>query len=186
MVPSTTSAKLKAHDFITVREAAKLTGMSPSSVRRVIYPILEKEKHPDRQLIEPNIRTAKELRLAGQNFAWKVSKELLMREMNTEKKGRAKASSSSSDASPIIEILQRELEIKNRQIEQQNDVIKGLSERVREGNILMGSLQKHLSLPTTSAHPGARILSESEIADVPPSTGPTTIKRKGIFRTIFW
>ncbi len=50
----------------------------------------------------------------------------------------------------IIEILRKQLDIKDQQIAVQNDVIKGLSERVREGNILMGSLQRQLSPPESA------------------------------------
>ena len=46
----------------------------------------------------------------------------------------------------VIDMLQRELEIKNKQIETQNELLKGLSERLREGNILMGTLQQQLAL----------------------------------------
>ena len=68
-------------------------------------------------------------------------------------------------------MLQKELDIKNQQITQQSDLIAkqmeligGLSERLREGNILMGSLQHQLKLPdapakvvvSTDAKPQAR------------------------------
>jgi hypothetical protein len=146
---STPSTDTKTQ-FMTVREASALVGVSPSSVRRVIYPILEKDTHPDRGLISPTVSEAKKLRIAGHNFAWKISKELLIRHMQSEKRAspaREKSERRAAGDASIIDILQRELEIKNKQIEQQNDVIRGLSERVREGNILMASLQKHLALP---------------------------------------
>jgi hypothetical protein len=51
-------------------------------------------------------------------------------------------------------MLRSELEIKNRQITQQGELIAkqmelidGLSERLREGNILIGSLHQRLTLP---------------------------------------
>ena len=51
-------------------------------------------------------------------------------------------------------MLQSELEIKNKQITQhgeliskQMELINGLSERLREGNILIGGLQRQLALP---------------------------------------
>lgn len=47
----------------------------------------------------------------------------------------------------LLTILRGELAIKNEQIAQQMELIKGLSERLREGNVLIGSLQQHLALP---------------------------------------
>src|SRR4051794_23861783 len=44
--------------FLTVREAARRTGKSPSSIRRVLYPILQNDAHPDRQHIEPSVEEA--------------------------------------------------------------------------------------------------------------------------------
>ena len=138
--------------FLTVKEAAQLIGKSPSSVRRILYPILEDNRHLDRHHIEPDVATAKALRMKGENFAWKISEELLRREVpegdtkpGSESKSSARSGDDQSDA--IIEILRGQLTIKDQQIAAQNDVIKGLSERVREGNILMGSLQRQLSPP---------------------------------------
>jgi hypothetical protein len=48
----------------------------------------------------------------------------------------------------VLEILHHELEVKNRQIEKQWEVINSLNDRLREGNILMASLQQRLALPS--------------------------------------
>lgn len=142
--------------FLTVKEAATITGKSPSSIRRIIYPILHDDKHPDRHHIEPDVATAKALRVKGENFAWKISAVLLRREVpEGGLKGTAGSKSSSlvgnDQSAAIIDMLRNELEIKNSQIATQNDLLKGLSERLREGNILIGSLQQQLSLTDGSA-----------------------------------
>src|SRR5476651_663463 len=67
--------------FLTVKEAAQLTGKSPSSIRRVIYPIIKNDTHHDRGQIQPSVEEAMHLRMKGENFAWKLSEELLRREM---------------------------------------------------------------------------------------------------------
>ena len=41
--------------FLTVKEAATLTGKSPSSIRRVIYPIIRDDNHADREQIAPTV-----------------------------------------------------------------------------------------------------------------------------------
>jgi hypothetical protein len=158
--------------FLTVKEAAKRTGKSPSSIRRIIYPILENDQHPDRRHIEPDVETAKALRLKGENFAWKLSEELLLREVPDggakPKAEHGGAAGSDGQSAAIIEILRGQLDIKDQQIAAQNDVIKGLSERVREGNILMGSLQQQLALTDGSLRkkPGADVRSEPEEGSV--------------------
>lgn len=142
--------------FLTVKEAAEITGKSTSSIRRIIYPILENDQHPDRSHIEPDVKTAKSLRVKGENFAWKISGELLRREIPERgAKGTPESKSSSTagndQSAAIIDMLRNELGIKNTQIATQNELLKGLSERLREGNILIGSLQQQLSLTDGSA-----------------------------------
>lgn len=165
--------------FLTVKEAAALTGKSPSSIRRLIYPILHGANHPDRAHIEPNADEARELRLRGENFAWRVSEELLRREIpavtvSEKGAGTSSARDHGNGTGDLIAMLRAELDIKNRQITQQNELIAkqmqlfdGLSERLREGNILIGSLQQQLALPegkgTTKSEPV-----EAESAPPPP------------------
>jgi hypothetical protein len=164
-------------NFLTVKEAAKLVGKSPSSIRRILYPILEDNRHPDRHYIEPDVATAKALRVKGENFAWKISEELLRREMpEGESKPHSESRSSThgggDQSAAIVDILRKQLDIKDQQIANQNEVIKGLSERVREGNILMGSLQQQLSPPDTTK----RNHSDAVSTD---TTSPTTETKKG-------
>lgn len=144
--------------FLTVKEASRLTGKSPSSIRRVIYPILRDDSHPDRGHIQPSVEEVVELRVKGENFAWRLSEELLRREVPIEPDAHPAATASparaASDAGgELLAMLRGELEIKNTQIAQQSELIarqmeliNGLSERMREGNVLIGSLQQHLAL----------------------------------------
>jgi hypothetical protein len=173
--------------YFTMTEAARQSGRSPSSIRRIIYPIIANDKHPDRGQVAPSVEEVKSLRVKGENFAWKISEELLRREIpvaETKTGGPLKAAS--TDASPgaaaIIEVLTRELEIKNQQISTQNELLKGLSERLREGNILIGSLQQQLSLGD-GARPGG-------VVDTMPTTPkPAPAKKskpnRGFFQRIF-
>ena len=181
-------------NFLTVNAAATFSNRSPSSVRRIIYPILEHKKHPDRHHIEPDVATAKSLRMKGENFAWKISEELLRRVMKEEgPKAHAESKSTVKGApdqsTAIIEILRKQLDIKDQQISAQNDVIKGLSERVREGNILMGSLQQQLSLTDGSSR-GKSDVVESEPSSAKPvrESDPapdSESKTHWLFRKIF-
>ena len=176
--------------FLTVKEAAQLVGKSPSSIRRIIYPILEDDQHPDRSHIQPSPEDAQALRLNGETFAWRISEELLRRQIpegSAKPSAEAKAAASAGiDQAPVIEILRKELEIKNQQIATQNELLKGLSERLREGNILMGSLQQQLALSDGSprSRPGAV---DAEIAAEKGSEQPSTlaVRKRGLFVRLF-
>lgn len=148
------------NEFHTVKEAARLTGKSSSSIRRIIYPIIENDQHRDREHVQPTVEQVRVLRLKGENFAWRISDELLRREIPadsvTDKRSEKPAGQRSHDANAeLLAMLQAELDIKNRQIAQQMELISGLSERLREGNILIGSLQKRLPSPEAGARPFA-------------------------------
>lgn len=149
--------------FLTVKEAAELTRKSTSSIRRIIYPIVEADDHPDRSQIQPSVEEVRELRMKGENFPWRLSEELLRREVPADDHlekgtGGTPKQDFATGTDALISMLRRELDIKNIQIAQQGqtiekqmDVITGLSERLREGNVLIGSLQQHLALPETGS-----------------------------------
>lgn len=192
-------------NFLTVKEAVERTGLSDSAIRRVIYPILKADKHPDRQLIEPNPAEARALRVKGENFAWKISEELLDREMQErvkkakpEPKAGGVAFGGSDHLLAMIQMLQKELDIKNQQIESQTQLLKGFSERMHEGNVLIGSLQKQLTVGGLSrssdtvdvasvpaAPQSAPASNEAAGSEVKPSTSKGKPKKHWLFRKIF-
>ena len=189
--------------FLTVKEAAAKTGKSSSSIRRILYPILEDDQHPDRLHIEPSPEEALKLRLKGENFAWKVSEELLKRAVPPAPQPDSSSSVASSNAagnrgdSALISMLQRELEIKNTQITQQSELlvkqmelINGLSERIREGNILMGSLQTGLTLNSPREGKLAETIKTKPVPASKPEKGtPAAAKavkpKRGLFARLF-
>ncbi len=177
--------------FLTVKEAARRTGRSPSSIRRLIYPILHDDSHPDRAHVEPNPAEAVRLRTKGEAFAWQVSEDFLLKQMppddNAEKGTDAPGSRPAHTADPeLVAMLRRELDIKNEQITQYiqansklMDTINSLTERLREGNILMGSLQQQLQLAdgrgvTTAAEP----VKAKRATATRPEKGSTTTATK--------
>ena len=166
--------------FLTIKDAAQRIGKSPSSVRRVIYPIIQNDKHPDRKHVQPTPEEALQLRLKGENFPWQISEELLAREYPPESVSRPAAATSPSRAPEegnheLLAMLRRELDIKNQQITQQSqmlsqqmELISGLSERLREGNVLIGSLQQRMTL----GDGGSR--STADVVDAKPKPEPAT------------
>lgn len=145
-------------DFLSVRAAAERVGKSTSAIRRLLYPIVKQDDHPDRDLIRPSVEEVKRLRMSGESFPWKVSEELLKRvkvaEPNTDHSPTSGSGKLGANGeSELLAMLRRELDIKNRQISQQADLIGeqvklvgGLSERLREGNVLIATLQQRLAL----------------------------------------
>jgi hypothetical protein len=140
--------------FLTVSEAAKRTGKSQSSIRRILHPITHDDSHSERAHVQPSLDEVQDLRSKGVNFPWRLSEELLQKYaplVEGAEKGSGRSSASGNDA--LIEMLRRELDIKNQQIAQyqenmnkQTAVMETLSERLHEGNVLIGSLQKQLQL----------------------------------------
>jgi hypothetical protein len=188
--------------FLTVKEAAELVGKSPSSIRRIIYPIIHDDKHADRVHIQPSVEEALQLRMKGENFAWRLSEELLRREVPADagaQKGTAASSQRPSvQGDPeLFAMLRGELEIKNQQIRQyaelnakQIELISGLSERLREGNVLIASLQHRLALTdgrdaiaTEPAKPKRAAPAASQKGSSP--TPKSTKAKKGFFERLF-
>ncbi len=181
----TTPLSPTMRDFITVKEAARLTGKSPSSIRRIIYPIIENDQHIDRHHIQPSADEAIQLRLKGENFAWRLSEELLRREIpiveTAPHEPKEQQSTKSYEDDGLIGMLRRELDIKNAQITlhgeligKQMELISGLSERLREGNLLIGSLQQQLAIGDGNKRSKQEIVdttqTEQEVGESPTKT----------------
>lgn len=135
--------------FITIAEASEKTGRSASTIRRLIRTITETEAHPDREGIEPNAKQAAAFKKKGENFTWRVREEIIMKNFPAAQTHEKK--SAQEPKTDILGILQNELSLKNQQIEKQWEVIHALNDRLREGNILMGSLQKRLGPPVNES-----------------------------------
>lgn len=151
--------------FLTVKDAARHIGRSPSAVRRIIHPIIKDDQHPDRLHVQPSIQEARELRLKGENFAWRVSQELLdQRAPAKPRPDDRRATAGGAPADPALRELigmlreqvqqsQKQLEVKDHQIASLTEITHNLNERLREGNILIGTLQRQLSLPAGDQRP---------------------------------
>ena len=129
-----------------------------------------------------------------------MSEELLRREipLETVRPSEQKASRESSDGNgELLAMLRRELDIKNHQITQQSEMlskqielISGLSERLREGNILIGSLQQQLALPEGKVRKQSDVFEAKASETVPAEKGSEALKkktkpRKGWFSRLF-
>ncbi len=167
--------------FLTIAEAIEQTGRSASTIRRIIRTIADNSEHPDRDGVQPSVKEVAAFKKKGENFTWLIRADLLQKQADA---AHPKKKKSTSEASPdILTILNRELELKNQQIEKQWEVIHALNDRLREGNILMGSLQKRLAPPSESDYVRAGVTDETvvESAAVKPSVDASTKPKKKLF-----
>ena len=191
-------------EFLSVRAAAERVGKSTSSIRRLLYPIIKQDDHPDRDLVRPSVADAMRLRMSGENFPWQVSEELLKRVTvagnNTDHSPAPSTGKLGGNGeSELLPMLRSELDIKNKQISgisellgKQVERVSGLSDRLREGNVLIAALQQRLALtdgreakPTSFAD--AQSTPEPPEESVAPdakSTG-TASPKKGFFGRFF-
>lgn len=154
--------------FLTIAEAGKLTGRSASTIRRLIHTITETPAHPDREAVLPDPVAVAAFKKKGENFTWTVRQDVILSNFNAAPKEEKKAKA--EPTGDIFSILQKELDLKNSQIEKQWEVIHSLNDRLREGNMLMGALQKRLSLPEAPTPVGA-------VMDATPMEGKASSKK---------
>jgi len=190
--------------FLTVKEAAQRIGKSPSAVRRILEPIRKDDQHSDRHLVQPSPEHARELRLKGEIFAWRVSEELLDRVLAAKPADNTFARQQSvgavtggSSVHELVAVLRQQLEqtqqqlkVKDEQIATLSEITKSLNERVREGNILIGSLQQKLALTDGAPRPKSeRVEQPTKLAKAtePKSTAPTRKPKakRGLWARLF-
>src|SRR5205807_9713192 len=135
--------------------------------------------------VQPSVEDALKLRMKGDNFAWRLSEELLRREVPmepaTDRTATASSAKSSADGySELLAMLRRELDIKNQQITQQSEIIgkqmelvNGLGERLREGNILIASLQQRLALTDGRESRPPESINVKRVSSTQPEKGST-------------
>jgi hypothetical protein len=74
---------------------------------------------------------------------------------------------------------QEQLQVKDRQIESLSELMKSLNERLGEGNILIGSLQRQLSPPLATVKDASVVPTEQKPASKPPhAPRPATKKNE--------
>ena len=169
--------------FLTISEAAEKTGRSLSTIRRLIKSIADDDAHADRAAIQPTPKEVVAFKKKEENFAWKIREDVLLREFKGALKEAKKETAEARG--DILGILQKELDLKNQQIEKQWEVIHALNDRLREGNILMGSLQKRLALPeageTAQTVVDAAPAGASKEGAARASKKDSNVQSKGIF-----
>ncbi len=159
-------------NFLTIKDASDKTAKSVSTIRRLVRDIVTDDAHPDRAHIHPSPAEVKKLQTQEVQFAWKLSDELLMRNFGPLDAAQHAAKSAGNEE--MFSMLQQELQNKERQliakdaqIEKLGAIVGSLNERLREGNVLMATLQKQLQLPQqTKAPMETEVKMEKVVSDV--------------------
>jgi hypothetical protein len=148
--------------MLTIREAAEQTGHSPHKIRRLIKAIADQPTHADRSQIEPSAADVERLTAEGVQFTWRITAELVRRELGetaTPAAGEHDSSASrGGESSNLMDLLQRTIEAKEQaearlfeQLRVKDEQIAALHDRLRESNVLMQSLQKQLPEPAKAS-----------------------------------
>ena len=172
--------------MLTIREVAEKTGHSPHKIRRLIKAIADVPAHSDRSQIEPSVDDVASLTSAGVQFTWRVTEELVRRELGdaAPSSGDDRSAAPAAGESPDwISLMQRvtdakekaeerlydQIRVKDDQLKAKDDQIAALNERLRESNFLMQSLQKQLPEPSKA----------SAVVDAAKSTTGKRIEKGG-------
>jgi len=143
--------------FLSIKEAAERAEKAEITVRRFVQSIVkEQASSSQRKHIQPTPAEVRILKKQKRPFSWKISEELILQQFlhNTASQSVAKTKEKTKEDSALFSLLQSELEgkkeqmkVKDDQIQALTEIVHSLNERMREGNVLMASLQKHLALP---------------------------------------
>ncbi len=182
---------------LTVREAKAFTNKSESTIKRLIREIVADPDHEDRCLILPSPAEVERRKSAGDTFVWKLNRELLTRRFPndaTSKEGigdSRKSSSDATDSTAILQVLREQLQSKDRQIQtletqldRKDDQIKGLNDRMHESNVLMGELQRRLTIAAPIPEREA-VIQENSVKHSKPQTDKSVATEPFKERTFF-
>ncbi|MBL9084976.1 MAG: hypothetical protein JNK76_24445 [Planctomycetales bacterium] len=156
--------------MLTIREVAEKTGHSPHKIRRLIKAIADEPTHPDRSQIEPSVDDVASLTSAGVQFTWRVTEELVRRELGdaVPSSGDDKSGAPAAGESPEwLSLMQRvtdakekaeerlfeQIRVKDEQLKAKDEQIAALNDRLRESNFLMQNLQRQLPEPNKPVGP---------------------------------
>lgn len=141
---------------LTVKEATQFTGKSESTIKRLIREIVNEPQHPDRRYILPAHDELEQRKAAGEPYAWKIDKVLLLSRF-PEQPMAGKSQAPSDDSPPqasgssdrIITVLEKTVAMLEAELGEKNKQITAFQERQREQNLLLKNL--HEQLPSGSA-----------------------------------
>lgn len=185
-------------DFITIREATKLTDKPDITIRRLIRHLLKQNNPEATQMIKQE--------QAGGGFIYKINKDYLLKELKIsepvkepeEKKEIPKNRENTGNIETpeivreVIKTLKSQIYIKDKQIDSLGNKIDNLIERDRETNIILKGLQDRVFMLETPKRYDEPQKTEKEPTEAKTSEeqAPKTEledkpKKKGFFSRLF-
>ena len=158
-------------NLLSIRDACEFTGLSESTIKRLIRDIAKDKGHPDRSLILPSHKELERKKKAGEPYRWKLDRELLVKHYPAESEngqgaGKSQAAGSVT-ADTLTDVLRGQLDSKDQQLrtletqlDRKDEQIVALNERMRESNILMKELQQKVAIA-----PPAQTTRDADIVD---------------------
>lgn len=135
--------------FLSLSEAESYTGKSRSSLRRFVEKITKPDDHADRKFIVPPPDEVQQLHKENHPFSWKISVELLDREIPKQ------GTTTQPDATPgndAITLLKQTIDMLQNELSKKNEQISKFQERDRETNFLLKQHNEQLELLTGLSH----------------------------------
>jgi len=196
-------------DFITIREATKITDKADITIRRLIKQLIKQNNPEATQMIK------QEQQGQGRGFIYKINKDYLLKELKisepvkeTEQKEKKEFPKSREKTGKtetpeivreVIKTLKSQIYIKDKQIDSLSGKIDQLIERDRETNIILKGLQDRVFLLEGAKirQNEAEMDKEPQKAEKEPTNEPTSkkqankteikekSKKKGFFSRLF-
>jgi len=167
-------------DFITIREATKLTDKPDITIRRLIRHLLKQNNPEATQMIKQE--------QAGGGFIYKISKDYLLKELKIsepvkepelkekkeipENRGKTGNIETPEIVREVIKTLKNQIYIKDKQIDSLGNKIDSLIERDRETNIILKGLQDRVFMLETPKR-----YDEPQKTEKEPTSEPTSEKQ---------
>ena len=132
-------------DFITLKEAGNLVGVSPMTIRRYAFRLLKSKKEEVRADVKVPLKTKYPYKIAKDRVLRKFGKGEVKERSNSDKEN-VKEGLTNID-NKLLETLTAQLKVKDEQIKAKDEQLNNLSERLKESHILL------LGQPKTSPEP---------------------------------
>lgn len=171
------------NDHLTVKDAISLTGMSESTIKRLIREVTSDPDHSNRSHILPSHDEVEARRKAKEPYVWRISRDLLLESYPQEEPDEVDAKPSGSESigvgstDGIIAVLEKSIAVFEAELEAKNRQIAEFQERQREQNVLLKQLQGQLTLPAAPSQRAAVVnVDDTEVAEKGNGfTGPRSI-----------
>lgn len=173
-------------DFLTITEAIAFTKKSKSTIRRFVNAVVSNPQDKRRDDIRPSPDEVERFKAEKQPFQWLIRRELLQQLFLDQPAAQQPMHGSpvaDANGTRLLTILDHELAIKEKhlseimrqltvkddQIARLNNSVDSLNERLREGNVLIGTLQQRLALAAPS-QPATSVVVDSPVHSSEPQT----------------